>query len=151
MRKILAILPFLVTETTRARHEQILQRDAAPRGTSVTAVGLDHGPTPADYSRPGFQHAVREIVEIAKRYQNRYDGILISCFEDPGLAEVREMAQMPVVGAAHTARRRECSGRRAKIGGRLRPRPRPCRQGDVAGARGRRRAAGRGYVWWGCG
>ena len=103
MREILAILPFVVTPETRARHEQILRRDAAPRGSSVTAVGLEQGPTPADYSRPGFKHAVGEIVEIAKRHEGRYDGIMISCFEDPALAEVREVTRIPVVGPCQTA------------------------------------------------
>jgi allantoin racemase len=103
MRKILAILPFLVTEATRTQHEQALQRDATPRGTSVTAVGLQEGPTPADYSRPGFQYAVAEIVRIARRHHDEYDGIVISCFEDPGLADVRSVVGIPVVGPCQTA------------------------------------------------
>jgi allantoin racemase len=103
MRKILTILPFKVADATRVAHEQTLQRDAMARGTLVSCVGLEDGPTPADFSQPGFQHAVPSIVEIARRQQDDYDGILISCFEDPGLAEVREMSRIPVVGPCQTA------------------------------------------------
>lgn len=103
MRKILTILPFVVADSTRIAHETALQRDALARGTSVSCVSLDTGPTPADFSTPGFQHAIPAIVDLARRHQDEYDGIMISCFEDPGLDEVRKMSRIPVVGPCQTA------------------------------------------------
>ncbi|MBS0417756.1 MAG: hypothetical protein JSR66_08580 [Proteobacteria bacterium] len=102
-RRILVIIPFLVDESTRESHLRCLQRDAGPRGSVLSAVSLSQGPTPADFSEPGFNHAVSDIVAIAQRHQDDFDGIMISCFEDPGLAEVREVAHIPVVAPCESA------------------------------------------------
>jgi allantoin racemase len=103
MRKVLAILPFKVDDSTLESHGRILQADAAPRGTSIAAVCLQRGPAPADFSRPGFEHAITDIVDLAMRHQRECDGIMISCFEDPGLAEVRQVSRVPVVAPCETA------------------------------------------------
>jgi allantoin racemase len=103
MRKILAILPFKVDDSTLESHGRILQADAASRGTSITAVSLQRGPTPADFCQPGFEYAVTEIVDLAVRHQRECDGIMISCFEDPGLAEVRQVSRVPVTAPCETA------------------------------------------------
>jgi len=103
MRSILAILPFVVDEATRLAHERTLNR-AAGGMASVTAVSLEAGPSPADFSGAGdFVHATTEIVDLVRRHQPRHDGVLVSCFEDPGVVEARQVASIPVVGPCEAA------------------------------------------------
>lgn len=103
MRKILVILPFKVDASTLESHGRILRADASPRGSSISAVSLRRGPSPADFALPGFEHAIADIVDVAVRYRRKCDGVMISCFEDPGLTEVRQAMRVPVVAPCETA------------------------------------------------
>jgi allantoin racemase len=103
MRSILTVIPFVVDEALRLAHERALSR-AAGDATSVTVMSLEAGPSPADFSSQGdFSHATAEIVELVRRHERRHDGVLISCFEDPGVVEARQVAAIPVVGPCEAA------------------------------------------------
>jgi allantoin racemase len=103
MRKILAILPFVVQERTLSSHEAFLRRDAGHRGSDIRAVALQSGPTPDQFQGEGFRHAIEETVDVVEKAQGDFDGIMISCFEDPALAESRQASTLPVVGPCETA------------------------------------------------
>lgn len=103
MRKVLAILPFVVTEQTLRSHREFLRRDAGGNGSIIHAVALQNGPRPDQFQGEGFRHAIEETVELVERSQADFDGIMISCFEDPALAESRQVSRIPVVGPCETA------------------------------------------------
>jgi len=97
MKRILAIIPFVLDREVAAAHAEALN-NVASAGTLITAVPLTSGPTPADYDRPDFVHATREVAEILESCQSDFDAAFISCFEDPGLEEARAIARIPVTG-----------------------------------------------------
>lgn len=102
MRRILAILPFVVEDTLVAAHQAALNAGISS-DTIVTAIAIPSGPTPADYDRPGFTHAVQEISDLLASNQSDFDAAFISCFEDPGLEEARAISRIPVAGPLETA------------------------------------------------
>lgn len=102
MKRILAVIPFVVDDDLRQRHEAALNKAASP-GTVVRAVSLTTGPAPMDYEKPGFRHADAEVAELVERLQPEFDAAFINCFEDPGLTEARRIARIPVAGPLETA------------------------------------------------
>ena len=102
MRRILAIIPFVVDRELADEHLRTLEIQSQ-RDTTITIAHLNKGPKISDYGKEGFQHGVSETVEIVVSNQSRYDGILISCFEDPGVHEARAIATIPVVGPGESS------------------------------------------------
>jgi len=102
MHKILVIIPFVVDLDVLCEHEKVLTAANSKR-SHITVVSLAVGPSPADFDKPTFQHAVPEILDVVRERQKDFDGIMISCFEDPGLAEAREISNIPVVAPCETA------------------------------------------------
>lgn len=49
-------------------------------------------------------HATAEIkiVELAKKLEDDYDGIIVSCAGDPGVEKLKKILKKPVVGAGHS-------------------------------------------------
>lgn len=102
MTKILAVIPFVVDEDLRLKHEVALNKAASP-GTVVRAVSLAKGPAPMDYENPDFRHAEEEVAELVDQFQSEFDAAFINCFEDPGLKQARKIARIPVAGPLETA------------------------------------------------
>ena len=71
-------------------------------GVEVEIAGVDFGPETLesfyDYTLAGF--ALCRYLENAKE---KYDGVMIACFGDPGLYAVKEICQCPVLGIAETS------------------------------------------------
>ena len=71
-------------------------------GVEVEIAGVDFGPEALesfyDYTLAGF--ALCRYLENAKE---KYDGVMIACFGDPGLYAVKEICQCPVLGIAETS------------------------------------------------
>lgn len=75
-------------------------RQAASSGTDVTAINPDtgpasiQGPEDGEAALPGlFATFEREVLS-----GNRYDAVIIACFDDTGLWELRTRSPVPVVG-----------------------------------------------------
>ncbi len=75
---------------------------AASKGTEIITVASKRGPRtiqgPVDsaLSVPG-------MLEVAKEYEGRYNGIISACFGDPGIEPLRSAFGVPVVGILESA------------------------------------------------
>lgn len=78
-------------------------RAVANPGTEVTTVNPDKGPVSIEgfydeaFAVPGL------IEEIKKGEAEEYDGYIVACFDDPGLAAARTITDRPVVGICEAA------------------------------------------------
>lgn len=70
--------------------------------TSVRVTGLDFGPEALesfyDYTLSGFG-----LCRLLEKEKDRYDGILVACYGDPGLYAAKEICSCPVLGIAETS------------------------------------------------
>lgn len=102
-RHLLIINP----NTTVAMTEKIGEaaRAAAGPGTRITAINPKHGPAAiqgADdgaAALPGLYALVEEVLEG----RERYDALIIACFDDTGLWTLKEKLRIPVVGIGEAA------------------------------------------------
>ena len=96
--KIKIILPFGV-HFLDAVTEKTAKEYASP-GTEIVCM---HPETVPDSIENQYDEAFAVpgvLEEVAKAKQEGFDGILISCFGDPGLKPARELTDLPVVGTA---------------------------------------------------
>jgi allantoin racemase len=72
----------------------------------VTVIGADDGALSIE-SEVEHEWCVRSLLSLLRENRDRYDGFVIGCFGDPGLAAAREFVDKPVIGPAsatfHTA------------------------------------------------
>ena len=73
---------------------------------SVTVVDADDGPLSIE-SEVEHEWCVRSLLGLLRETEDDYDGFVVGCFGDTGLAAAREFVEKPVVGPAsstfHTA------------------------------------------------
>lgn len=98
--KILVIVPVGTDRRNRERKE-LCERYASP-GTEVDVVSLPRGPLSLE-TRRDHDEAVPLIVETALRAGEGYDAIVVSCFLDPAVAELRKILRDKVVVGAGEA------------------------------------------------
>jgi len=96
---ILPILKFEELERRTTKECKAIARD----GVEVQVVSLEEGPASIECeydvitAEQGILQAVKEAEESGA------DACMISCFGDPGIEASREMARIPVIGAAETS------------------------------------------------
>ena len=96
--KIKIILPFgvhfldAVTEKTA--------REYASPGTEVVCIHPEEVPDSIENQYDEAFAVPGVLEEVAKAEKEGFDGVLISCFGDPGLKPSRELAGIPVIGTA---------------------------------------------------
>lgn len=98
--RILVINP----NATEAMTEEIgaaARRYARP-GTSVEAVTAPFGP-PSIESHAEEVLAAVAVIETVMARGAEFDGIVVACFDDPGLDAARELTTVPVVGIGEAA------------------------------------------------
>jgi allantoin racemase len=78
-------------------------RTAASSGTEIVAVSPEMGPVSIEGHYDHAMASLGVLDEIAKGEKEGFDGYVIACFGDPGLAAAREFARGPVVGIAESA------------------------------------------------
>src|ERR1700682_2676149 len=97
MTEILLINP----NTTASITELVLKtaRRFAAKGTTLRAVTGAFGPRYIA-SRVGYAIAGHAAVDALANDRGRKDAVVLACFGDPGLAALKEIARVPVVGMA---------------------------------------------------
>lgn len=96
MSRIKVIIPVCTpmwNEPVRALMEKHKSSD-----TTITVENLDKGPETIDFA---YDKSLAElpVIEAATKAEDEgYDGVIIYCFGDPGLAATRERLAIPVVG-----------------------------------------------------
>lgn len=102
MKKILVIIPFTVDPDLARDHLNYLERNAG-QDTALSIVSLENGPRIEDYEALGSEYGLEEILQVVRNAQDEYDGIMISCFEDPGVVQARAISRIPVTGPCESA------------------------------------------------
>jgi Asp/Glu/hydantoin racemase len=100
MTEILLINP----NTTKSITDLVLKtaRRFAAKGTKLRAVTGAFGPRYIA-SRMGYAIAGHAALDALANDRGRKDAIVLACFGDPGLAALKEVATVPVVGMAQAA------------------------------------------------
>lgn len=80
-------------------HGKLLQESFGFRVTSQCIPGQPSGV----YNEESLREAVPKVVELALEMAPGVDALIISCTADPGLAEVRSLVDLPVIGAGSAA------------------------------------------------
>ena len=98
-----------------ARRREYLQRHAAP-DSDVDITDIPQGPGSIESMYEEYL-SIPETVQRAHELQAEgWDGILLGCYGDPGLGALREIVDIPVVGAGQaTALMASAVGRRYSV------------------------------------
>lgn len=73
------------------------------KDTEISITSLRGGPTSLE-SDIDTALAIPFIVEkVVEAEEEEFDGVLISCFDDPGIRAIREVVNIPVIGAFDSA------------------------------------------------
>lgn len=106
MTDILLINP----NTTRSITNLVLKtaRAFAGKGTRLRAVTGAFGPRYIA-SRVGYAVAGHAAVDAYARDRGARDAVVLACFGDPGLAALREIAPVPVIGMADASVLQACA------------------------------------------
>lgn len=96
--------------TTRSITSLVLKtaRTFASKGTRLRAVTGAFGPRYIA-SRVGYAIAGHAAVDAFASDRGRKDAVVLACFGDPGLAALREIAPVPVVGMADASVLQACA------------------------------------------
>lgn len=104
--RILVINPNTSVEMTQDIDDEA-HRYARP-GTEVVTVCPEWGPRSIEGHYEDYLAAVATLETIQARGEG-FDGVVIACFGDPGLAAAREISPVPVVGIAEAAMLTACT------------------------------------------
>src|SRR5215468_1233086 len=106
MTEILLINP----NTTPSLTDLVLKtaRSCASEGTNLRAVTGAFGPRYIA-SRVGYAIAGHAAVDAFANDRGRKDAVVLACFGDPGLAALKEIARVPVVGMADASILKACA------------------------------------------
>ena len=104
--RILVINPNTSVEMTHDIGEAA-RRYARP-GTELDIVCPEWGPRSIEGHYEDFVAAVA-MLEVVRERAADYDGVIVACFGDPGLAAAREISPVPVVGIAEAAMLTACT------------------------------------------
>ena len=103
--RILIINPNTTASMTEAIGEAA--RKAASAGTSIVAVNPEQGPASIQGAEDG-EAALPGLFAVHERYlggETPFDAVVIACFDDTGLDELRARSRVPVTGIGEAAYR----------------------------------------------
>lgn len=101
MRKILHVMPVKVSESRKKQVKSFLE-ELSFKDTCIDILDFDNGPTDLEYYYS--EHiAIKLMMEKIPKIQKDYNAITIGCFYDPGLRELREILEIPVLGIGETS------------------------------------------------
>lgn len=109
MPRILLINPN-TSQATTAMMVDIL-RGALPDGHEVIGVTARRGVAMITEAEE-LLVAVDEVIALSQRHADEVDAIVIAAFADPGLAEVRKLVALPVVGIGEASLHEAAAGGR---------------------------------------
>jgi len=92
--RILVVVPVGTDRRNRER-KAICERYASP-GTEIGVVSLPRGPLSLE-TRRDHDEAIPLIIETSMRASDEYDAVIVSCFLDPAVPELRKALRGKVV------------------------------------------------------
>lgn len=75
----------------------------APMGVQVIARNPAHGPASIQGEADGIAAMPGLIEEVKKGQEEGFDAVIIACFDDTGLAELRAQSDIPIIGIGEAA------------------------------------------------
>ncbi|MBO8140646.1 MAG: hydantoin racemase [Firmicutes bacterium] len=99
--RVLHVIPVDAPESRTLRVKRRLESIAHP-GTRVAVTSLPGGPPDLEY-HVADHHALSLMLKRAPHWQEAFDAVVVACFYDPGLRELRETLDMPVVGVGQAS------------------------------------------------
>lgn len=100
-RKILAIVPLLITEEETINIKKLLENHAW-NNTKIDVIGLQESIAVNSYSEAEI--ATTEFLDLAaKAEENGYDAIISYCYLDVGVDATRELVRVPIIGPLETS------------------------------------------------
>lgn len=103
--RILIINPNTTASMTEAIG--VAASKAASAGTTILAVNPDHGPASIQGPEDG-EAALPGLYAVFDRYmtgEDPFDAVVIACFDDTGLEELRARSEAPITGIGEAAYR----------------------------------------------
>jgi allantoin racemase len=101
MKKIKVIIPVQTELWTKPHIEELNAcKDA---DTEITVSALSTGAESIENGYDDAWNTLATILETEKAEKEGYDGVIISCFGDPGLRPAKEAVSIPVVGVAEAS------------------------------------------------
>jgi allantoin racemase len=102
MTTVLVIDPVVTDAWEREEeYQHYLDRVKGPE-TTVRTVSIARGPGSIE-TFFDIAFAVPEILQVIEDQGGGYDAVMVNCFADPGVCAIREIAGVPVVGAAEAS------------------------------------------------
>lgn len=92
--KVLVIIP-VGTDARNISRKAVCERYASP-GTLIDVISLPRGPLSLE-TRRSHDEAVPIIIETAMKHYKYYDALIVSCFLDPGVRELRKLIEDRIV------------------------------------------------------
>ena len=75
----------------------------APTGVEIVARNPMHGPASIQGEEDGIAALPGLIEEVKRGEKEGFDAIIIACFDDTGLAELRSLIAIPIIGIGEAA------------------------------------------------
>jgi allantoin racemase len=104
--RILLLNPNTTEEMTRDMERQA--RAYAREGTTVEGVTAAFG-APSIEGHFEEEFAIMSFLQTIRARAHEFDGVILSCYGDPGLAACREASPVPVVGIAEASMLMACT------------------------------------------
>lgn len=82
--------------------DKALYKRFLPSYMEVDVISLPRGPSAVE-TVEAFLEASRIVVEVGRTVVSKYDGVIISCFLDPGVEELRRETKGIVLGAGESS------------------------------------------------
>lgn len=102
--EILYLIPGEGMPEDEIKRREKVTNSLARQGTKISVVEVGEGPLSIESEIEAYM-SVGPFLEwlFARRKNNKFDAIIIGCAGDPGLAAVRELMDVPVIGPAESA------------------------------------------------
>lgn len=101
MKKIKVIIPVQTGLWTKAHIEELnLCKDP---DTELVVISLTSGAESIENGYDDAWNTLPTILEVEKAEKEGFDGVILSCFGDPGLRPAKEAVKIPVVGVAEAS------------------------------------------------
>jgi allantoin racemase len=100
-KKIKVIIPVRTELWNRSHIEELSA--CKDEDTEITVSALSYGAESIENAYDDAWNALATILEVEKAEKEGYDGVILSCFGDPGLWPAKEAVSIPVVGVAEAS------------------------------------------------
>ena len=101
MKKIKVIIPVQTDLWTKAHFEELSQ--CKDPDTELVVISLASGAESIENGYDDAWNTLPTILEVEKAEREGFDGVILSCFGDPGLRPAKEAVKIPVIGVGEAS------------------------------------------------